>query len=829
MSQTKWILVCLTLLPVIGTVGTDGPVSENAAGSRRFVQNPPISVVNSRAVGLFRSARYREAAEAFRRSYEASVREGEYKCAAWYLNGEGAAFLLSFSYHDAMQAFLGARRLAERLGDDETDGVISLNLVALYLQLGDLSAAAVEADRAAKKVEKVPNSAYLGEALGQAAKLKARQGDLEGALPMFEAAARVADSQGDIALKSLVLNQLGFEYLDKGRLNEADRAMTEAFRLRLLGRDRDIGQSYRALGLLRIAQGDLRSAEVLLELALAAGQHRPGRVPGWADYHARGQLRVAQGRLGEAVDDFRHALALARLWRLEVLPSDSARLSAGVGLAQLYSSFIRAAGELSFETGRRSLAREAFDAAEESRAAGLRAVGGSDTNWRKRLSPEYGQTLTELRTARVALLEGQSQAGRDRVRRLGKELAEMEARAGSLPEAAHSDSAEGPARLFTAVSPILGREEALLSFHLDEPHSYVWTITRGGFSFERLAPAPRLRELIGKFSGAVRRNAADASPLGERLYGELFPRAGGLAKLKRRWLLSVGDALLDVPFASLVVGHCADRPLFLIERHFVTVLPGARPLVVARRLSQTAGELVQGQFLGVGDAIYNTADRRGHSGGGRAALLELPRLAASDAEIRACARAWRPDVAPALLEGAAATRLGLAAALERDPAVIHLATHVIRSAEEPPRQLIQLSLLAGGEPDYLGAEDIAAWHLRKPAIVVLSGCASGRPEMPPPVYSLFAVPSAAAHPPEQELLGLARAWLAAGAGAVVVSRWPTPDDTGELFLSFYNHLRANADDGAAAALAHAQIDMLESKTWRSAPGHWAAYFLVGKG
>jgi CHAT domain-containing protein len=50
-----------------------------------------------------------------------------------------------------------------------------------------------------------------------------------------------------------------------------------------------------------------------------------------------------------------------------------------------------------------------------------------------------------------------------------------------------------------------------------------------------------------------------------------------------------------------------------------------------------------------------------------------------------------------------------------------------------------------------------------------------------------------------------------------------------MFLSFYRHLRATGGDGIAAALAGAQIDMLESKTWRSAPRHWAAYFLIGRG
>jgi CHAT domain-containing protein len=78
---------------------------------------------------------------------------------------------------------------------------------------------------------------------------------------------------------------------------------------------------------------------------------------------------------------------------------------------------------------------------------------------------------------------------------------------------------------------------------------------------------------------------------------------------------------------------------------------------------------------------------------------------------------------------------------------------------------------------------------------------------------------------------LTRAWLAAGASAVVASRWPTPDDSGELFLSFYRHFGASAQLEAAprpaVALQKAQLEMLHSASWRSFAKYWAAHFIVG--
>jgi len=332
--------------------------------------------------------------------------------------------------------------------------------------------------------------------------------------------------------------------------------------------------------------------------------------------------------------------------------------------------------------------------------------------------------------------------------------------------------------------------------------------------------------LIRDFSLAARGGGPESTALGARLYRELFPQNAGAAAYRSRWLLAAGGPLMDLPFSSLVVGQGRARPIFLIERHSLTVLPAAC-LLVARSASRNRRQ-GRGPFLGVGDPIYNSADPRRPQRGGRSMPDELPRLAASDAEIRSCARAWLPDSTPLLLEGPSATRAMLAASLARDPGVIHLAVHVVRSSDDPPRPLIQLSLLPDGDPDYVGAEEIAVWHLRKPAIVVLSGCASGRTEALSPVFTTFSGPSDPQALSDFGLVGLARAWLAAGARAVVVSHWSTPDDTGELFRSFYSHLNANGGADVATALARAQIDMIESRTWRSAPGLWAAYFAIGR-
>jgi CHAT domain-containing protein len=98
-------------------------------------------------------------------------------------------------------------------------------------------------------------------------------------------------------------------------------------------------------------------------------------------------------------------------------------------------------------------------------------------------------------------------------------------------------------------------------------------------------------------------------------------------------------------------------------------------------------------------------------------------------------------------------------------------------------------------------------------IVVLSGCSSS---------SADALPGAG-------LMGLTRAWMAAGARGVIASRWPTPDDTGALFTSFYKHLLDGTDAAPAVALQRAQVEMLRSGGWRSKPNYWATYLFMSGG
>ena len=79
--------------------------------------------------------------------------------------------------------------------------------------------------------------------------------------------------------------------------------------------------------------------------------------------------------------------------------------------------------------------------------------------------------------------------------------------------------------------------------------------------------------------------------------------------------------------------------------------------------------------------------------------------------------------------------------------------------------------------------------------------------------------------PGDELIGLTRAFLYAGAPSVVVSLWSVDaQSTHDLMLGFYRHLKKGLDK--ATALQQAQIKIMEEKEY-SHPYYWAPFILVG--
>ena len=112
----------------------------------------------------------------------------------------------------------------------------------------------------------------------------------------------------------------------------------------------------------------------------------------------------------------------------------------------------------------------------------------------------------------------------------------------------------------------------------------------------------------------------------------------------------------------------------------------------------------------------------------------------------------------------------------------------------------------------LGPKDIVARPVTA-SLVVMDGCRSAQGD---------SLPSAG-------LMGLTRAWIGAGAAAVVATRWDVADDAAEsLMIHFYTALRTSRERGAAYALRDAQMAVLRGADGPRPPSRWAGYFLLSR-
>lgn len=134
--------------------------------------------------------------------------------------------------------------------------------------------------------------------------------------------------------------------------------------------------------------------------------------------------------------------------------------------------------------------------------------------------------------------------------------------------------------------------------------------------------------------------------------------------------------------------------------------------------------------------------------------------------------------------------------------LIHLASHARLRQDNPYFSALEL---AGGE---LTAQDIFNMELRA-SLVTLSACETG----------LGGLGGG------DELLGLSRACLYAGASSLVLSLWKVQDESvSRLFDSFYRRLLAG--QRKAAALRDAQIELLNQEAYAH-PFFWAPFTLTG--
>lgn len=342
----------------------------------------------------------------------------------------------------------------------------------------------------------------------------------------------------------------------------------------------------------------------------------------------------------------------------------------------------------------------------------------------------------------------------------------------------------------TALQRALHQNEVLVEYFVADGEVLAWIVRNSHVSLIRGVARERVVEdAVARLQFQVGRSLREAgrttSPAGryandlraelKSLHHLLVAPLGTALEGADRLIIAPHGVLHIVPFAALFDGdtHLLER-IECVSTPSASIWAGGRS---GRKPRRGTGPLV----VGVSDAA---APRIADEARAVGLLLGTTPLLGEDATIA--------DVSMRL----------------RGASLAHIACHGFFSAAAPLQSGLRLA------DGWLTVRDILRLTLEAD-LVVLSGCDTGRS-----VISRG-----------DELLGLVRGFLGAGATSMVVSLWSACDSsTAELMTTFHSTLgqRPAAEPctigQTAAALRHAQRAMLES---RSNPIHWAPFIATG--
>ncbi|HZT58216.1 MAG TPA: CHAT domain-containing protein [Pyrinomonadaceae bacterium] len=427
---------------------------------------------------------------------------------------------------------------------------------------------------------------------------------------------------------------------------------------------------------------------------------------------------------------------------------------------------------------------------------------------------------------------------------------------------------------------VLDAQTALLEYKLGDERSYLFAVTRDGFTLSRLParaeiekqavalrdqiiPAGARRSITEMVSDADAQRGLTLSgatttgtpaavgafaQASNALYKTCVEPAAPLFKQDR--LLVVADGALNyIPFHALVTSAPAAGADFstlpyLLKTNETLFAPSASVVAAIR---QQRGATPQGAgMLIVADPVFDRSDARAR--GTKPATAQQPEGDAArglsfDSALAdiSDSEPGKPNAGPqrgilvrlsgtrteaqqiARLAGGSGQKADVWLDLEanesnvedrdlRQYRFLHFATHGLLNTERPQFTGVVLSLVGNkpGTDGFLRTDEVFNLRLGSP-LVMLSACETGLGK----------------EKRGEGVMGLARAFMYAGAPTVGVSLWSVADkSTADLMTDFYKNLLAGADKSPTAAMRTARLDMISGKRY-SAPFYWAPFVLVG--
>lgn len=339
---------------------------------------------------------------------------------------------------------------------------------------------------------------------------------------------------------------------------------------------------------------------------------------------------------------------------------------------------------------------------------------------------------------------------------------------------------------------------SLLEFTCLPDRLVVFGVSATGFTHsQNLISLSQLEQKVQAFRRVVSDTTTgddQAKALAAELYQILIEPLEPFLSDKQTVCVVPDKVLHHLPFAAL---FSARQQKYLIETHALVTSPSASVFLLCLDRARNRQSSKAERLLAVGNPSFDLK-----------AYPQLPELTAARREVNSIADNYsRRNV----LVADEATEAKVKNEIKQST-IVHLATHGIVDGRSwaNSRLLLANSSASDGEDGALRAYEIAEMRLPLTRLVVLSACRSG-------VERFYR---------GEGMIGLGRAFLAAGVPTVVASLWDVDSEvTATLMTEFHRQLKLYP---ASQALRRAQLSLLyQTNSPYRHPYYWAAFGTFG--
>jgi CHAT domain-containing protein len=373
----------------------------------------------------------------------------------------------------------------------------------------------------------------------------------------------------------------------------------------------------------------------------------------------------------------------------------------------------------------------------------------------------------------------------------------------------------------------LPADTATLEYFVTDDVTYVWAIkdgeVNGPFTIthsrqELMDKVIETRKWLEEQNTVVNRDLAELYGWLIRPVEDLLPQTNGGRNVPHLIIIPSGP-LYYLPFQALIwTSDDLSENAPLIAHYAISYSPSLATLKYAQQREGDAYQ--QSTFLGLADPDSGNPD--------------IPRLPEAQTEARTVAKLF-PVAAVYVDKQATEDVVQSHSATARE---ILLSTHGLFNPHNPMFSYLVVSPTEENTDGKLHAYEVFGLPLHAD-MVVLSACETLLPAIEEMKEQVNKVAGRGPEDKQQpltddqlkeltagdEVVGLTRAFISAGASSVLSSLWSVPSgSTSQLMVSFYKHMKEGMDK--AQALRAAQLEVMNTSGCTQ-PWYWAAFNLMG--